>query len=262
MKFIIAVDCEGPACVVGNPGKALSVSSDYLFARKQATLETNAAVRALFDAGADQVIVWDSHGQGINLLIDKIDPRCRILLGKGFNHRFPGLDKSFAGVLMIGYHAMEGTKNAVLAHTYSSEAYERIRVNGYIVGEIALDASVAGELGVPLLFLASDNHGCNEGLKSMPWIETVITKKGFGRHCALSKHPETVQDEIYKKVLGAVKNINKMKPFDFKSPVLIEIKFKTIFQALKSILRRRRGWKLTGPRTIEKKLDSMMDWNC
>jgi len=262
MKFIIAVDCEGPACVVGNHGKALSISSDYLFARKQATLETNAAACALFDAGADEVIVWDSHGQGINLLIDKLDPRCRIVLGKGFKQRFPGLDKSFAGVLMIGYHAMEGTKNAVLAHTYSSESYQRISVNGYTAGEIALDASVAGEVGVPLIFLASDNHGCDEGKKSMPWIETVATKKGFGRNCALSKHPETVRDEIYEKVLVAVRNIEKTEPFTFKPPLLIEIKFKAISQALKSILYRRRGWQLKGPRTIQKKLDSMLDWNC
>jgi D-aminopeptidase len=47
---------------VGNYGKALSESCDFLFARKQATRETNAAARTLFDSGADQVIVWDSHG--------------------------------------------------------------------------------------------------------------------------------------------------------------------------------------------------------
>jgi hypothetical protein len=31
----------------------------------------------------------------------------------------------------------------VLAHTYSSDAYHAIRVNGQEVGEIALDAAVA-----------------------------------------------------------------------------------------------------------------------
>ncbi len=262
MKFIIAVDCEGPACVVGNYGKALSTSCDYPFAQKQATLETNAAARALFDSGADHVLVWDSHGQGINLLFDQLDPRCPVILGRGFKTRFPGLDESFTGILMIGYHAMEGTKNAVLAHTYSSEAYQRIRVNGCTVGEIALDASVAGEMGIPLIFIASDKHGCDEALKVMPWIKSVATKKGFGRNCALSKNPETVQDEIYKAVRSAVNDIDRMKPFIFNSPIRVEIKFKTILQTLKSILRNRRGWKLRGPKTIEKKLKSMQDWNC
>jgi len=262
MKFVIAVDCEGPACVVGNPGKALSDSSDFMFARKQATLETNAAASALFDAGADQVMVWDSHGQGINLLIDKLDPRCRVLLGKGFNRRFPCLDKTYSGVVMIGYHAMEGTKNGVLAHTYSSDAYKNIRVNGQTVGEMALDASVAGEMGVPLIFVASDDHGCHEALTTMSWIETVETKKGMGKNCALSKHPQMAQDEIHAGVQRAVKKIGSMKPFRFDPPIRVEIQFKTMLQSLKAILHRRRGWKPVGPRTIEKKLNSMLEWNC
>ena len=71
----------------------------------------------------------------------------------GFGRRFPQLDETYSGVLMIGYHAMEGTPNAVLAHTYSPDAYKAIRVNDQVVGEMALDASVAGELGVPLIFV-------------------------------------------------------------------------------------------------------------
>ena len=101
MKFMIAVDCEGESCVVGNSGKALSDSTDFLFARREATIETNACVRALFDSGTQEVVVWDCHGQGINLLIDKLDSRCRVVLGKGFKTRFPGLDESFSGILMV-----------------------------------------------------------------------------------------------------------------------------------------------------------------
>lgn len=97
MKFVIAVDCEGPACVVGNPGKALSDSSDFMFARKQATLETNAAASALFDAGADQVMVWDSHGQGINLLIDKLDPVAGFYWEKGLTAGSHAWTKPIAG---------------------------------------------------------------------------------------------------------------------------------------------------------------------
>ncbi|MFA5904969.1 MAG: M55 family metallopeptidase [Desulfobacula sp.] len=262
MKFMIAVDCEGTACVVGNHGKALSDSRDFRFAGEQATREANAAARALFEAGAKEVLVWDSHGQGINLLFDKLDSRCRVALGRGFDHRFPGLDNNFTGVLMIGYHAMEGTPDAVLAHTYSSESYQQIRVNGDAMGEIGLDAAVAGSLGVPLIFIASDQQGCREAGKIMPWIEYTETKKGYGRNCAVSKHPDTVQDEIYKGVLRAVKAISKMKPFVVETPIRIEITFKTIRQAVKALAYRRRGWKLKGLKTIEKKLDSMLDWNC
>lgn len=40
------------------------------------------AVRALFDEGADEVIVWDNHGSGVNLDYDLLDARCRIALGQ------------------------------------------------------------------------------------------------------------------------------------------------------------------------------------
>jgi D-amino peptidase len=261
MKFMIAVDCDGPACVVGEPGKALSDSRDMVFAREQATRETDAAARALFDAGAEQVVVWDNHGFGSNLVFDRLDSRCEMLLGTGFGQRFPMLDETFDGVLMIGYHAMEGTPNAVLAHTYSPSAYKTIRANGRKVGEIALDAAVAGEMGVPLIFLSSDDKGCQEALDCMPWLETVATKQGYGRTCARSKHPALVEEDIHSKVLLAVKRRQEMSVFVFDRPVEVEIEFKKISQALKACIRRS-GWRYSGLLAIKTSLNTMKDWRC
>ncbi len=261
MKFMVAVDCDGPACVVGDPGKALSNSRDMVFAREQATRETDAAVRALFDSGAQQVVVWDNHGFGANLVFDRLDQRCEVLLGTGFGRRFPQLDESYAGVLMIGYHAMEGTPDGVLAHTYSPDAYKVIRANGKAVGEIALDAAVAGELGVPLLLVVSDDKGCIEAKGFMPWIETVETKIGYGSHCAHSKHPATVVDEIYLAAQRSVARLGEMQPFRFDHPVAVEIQFKKTIQALKARIRRK-GWTFSGLSALKTSLDTMLDWRC
>jgi len=84
VKFVVGVDCDGSACVVGEPGKSLSFSRDYGFARGQATREAEAAARALFDSGAEQVVLWDNHGSGANLEFDRLDERCQIALGSGF----------------------------------------------------------------------------------------------------------------------------------------------------------------------------------
>ena len=130
MKFYIAVDCEGPACVVGEPGKGLGSGENYRFACLQATREANAAARALFDAGAQEVVVWDAHGTGVNLQYDLLDPRCRILLGSGHRGRFAGMDKSYTAVLFIGYHARENTSRAVLAHTFCSTAFQYYKLDG------------------------------------------------------------------------------------------------------------------------------------
>jgi len=261
MKFMIAVDCDGAACVVGEPGRALSDSRDMVFAREQATRETDAAARGLFDAGAERVVVWDNHGIGANLVFDKLDRRCEILLGAGFSRRFPLLDESYSGVLLVGYHAMEGTRKGVLAHTYSPYVYKEILANGQPVGEMELDAAVAGELGVPVLFVSSDDKGCAEARSFMPWVETVETKIGFGRTCALSKHPAVAEEEIYRKVQQAVAGMGSMKCFAFKKPTKIEIVFRSRIQLLKARWRRT-GWKLGSSRSIFTSLNSMLDWRC
>lgn len=262
MKFMIAADCDGPACVVGEPGKALSDSKDMVFAREQTTREVAAAARALFESGAKKVVVWDNHGFGANLVFDQLPSQCEILLGTGFKRRFPELDETFSGVLMIGYHAMEGTPNAILAHTYSPYAYKEIRVNGRPVGEMALDAAVAGELGVPVIFIASDERGCEEALNFMPWVQTVWTKKGYGRNCAYSKHPKRAEQEIYQGVRGALDRLSSMKPLRFTAPIEMEIEFKKFIQALKARIRRGRGWHFSGIKTLKTSLDSMLDWRC
>lgn len=261
MKFMIAVDCDGPACVVGEPGRALSNSRDMVYAREQATRETDAAARALFDSGASKVVVWDNHGFGANLVFDRLDRRCEVLLGTGFGRRFPLLDETYAGVLMIGYHAMEGTPAAVLAHTYSPDAYRAIRVHGQPVGEMALDAAVAGESGVPLIFVASDDKGCAEALRFMPWVETVATKQGYGRNCAHSKHPAVAEEEIFQKVGRAVGRLAEMQPLVFSHPVALEFEFKRPFQALKARIRRK-GWRFVGATRLRTELASMVDFRC
>jgi len=261
MKFIIAVDCDGAACVVGQPGRALSDSCDMGFARLQATREADAAARALFDNGADEVIVWDNHGSGANLDFALLDSRCRVALGSGFGRRWPGLDGGFTGVAMIGYHAMEGTPQGVLAHTYSPSAFRCVRVNGVEMGEMALDAAVAGACGVPLIFVASDEAGCAEAKRFMPWVETAATKQGVACHAAFSKHPAAAVEEIHRGVRRAVARIKEMQPFSTPSPATVEICFKHLHQAVKARLRRR-GWRLAGPKTLRANLPTMAHWCC
>lgn len=257
---MIGVDCDGPACVVGQPGRALTFSGDFAFARGQATREADAAARGLFDAGAAEVTIWDNHGSGANLQFDRLDPRCRIVLGSGFPRRWPGLDADFAGVLMIGYHAMEGAEGAVLAHTYSPPAYRRITINGDAVGEIALDAAVAGALGVPVLLVASDDFGCREARRFLPKIETVETKRGLGRNAASSRHPTDAADAVYCAARRAAGRLAEFETFRPAEPVELAIHFKRPWQALKARLARP-GWRLTGPMTLRRRPADLLEWS-
>lgn len=258
MKFVVAVDLEGLACVVGEPGKGLGESSNFEMARLQGTREANAAARALFDSGATEVIIWDNHGGSLNLLYDKLDERCKIALGVGAKHRWPGMDESFSGVVLIGYHAMDNTADAVLAHTFSSKAYQWYKVNGVEVGEMAIDAAVAGEMNVPVIFASSDDKGVAEAERFMPWIETVTTKVGMGWNLAVSKHPERAVKEIYEGVKKAVSRISEMKPFSFSTPITLQYRFKRLDNTRGALLGDK-SWREVDPFTVEKVIEKISD---
>lgn len=143
----------------------------------------------MFDAGAQEVVVWDAHGTGVNLQYDLLDPRCRILLGSGHRGRFAGMDKSYTAVLFIGYHARENTSRAVLAHTFCSTAFQYYKLDGKEAGELAIDAAYAGELGVPVLFCAGDDACVAEAVLLFPGLAAVVTKEALSWTSALSRHP-------------------------------------------------------------------------
>jgi len=170
------------------------------------------------------------------------------------------MDEGFAAALMVGYHAMEGTPRGVLAHTYSPLAYRWIKVDGRQVGEIALDAAVAGEMGVPVVFVASDEAGCAEARQFLPWVEVVATKRGAAHNAAFSKHPDLAVEEIGAAVRRAVERLGEMKPFTFPLPLEMELRFKRLSQACKARVRRK-GWRFAGPLAIRRKLDSLRDWS-
>lgn len=259
MKFIVAVDCEGVACGVGSPGASLNESRNLEFAKLQATREADAAARGLFAAGAEQVIVWDNHNGSLNLHYDLLDRRCDIALGVGFEHRFPGLDESFAGVAFVGYHAMDNTIDAAMCHSFSSGAYQYIKVNGREVGELGIDAAVAGEMGVPPVFVASDDKGVAEAEAFFPGIGAVTTKKALGWNAAISKHPQRVIDEIYEAVQAAAARCAEMAPFCFETPLELEIRFKRIERAEAASRGLKRGERVD-PYTVRWRLGSLAEY--
>ena len=226
MKYLIAVDMEGVACAYAPYGSCVEGSFNVEFVRKQATREANAAAAALFDSGATEVTVWDAHGRGCNLDYDSLDERCLIAIGSTVGERYPNLDKNFSGVLFIGYHANASNGDAAIAHTFSITEYQFIKVNGVEFGEIAIDASIAGSIGVPVIFVSGDSECVAEAKKFLPFAETVETKKSYAYTRIVSKHPKAVAKEIYEGVKKAVSRLDEMKLFTVSSPFTAEFRFR------------------------------------
>ena len=209
MNYLVAVDLEGISGVVGTEYETLTHSSDYEVAKVNAIKEINAAVCGLFDGGAENVYVWDNHGGKKNLDDSLIDPRAQVVERKKYNNRMDFvIGNDVSGILYIGYHSREGSPNGVLAHTYSSNSIQYVKVNGRAVGELDVDSWIAGEHGIAPLFVSSDDVCVGQALPISSDIITVITKYGKGRNSADLRNIEDVLVEIYEgaKASAAKKN--------------------------------------------------------
>lgn len=197
MRFLIAVDLEGVNYVTGEPYKGLGKDlPEYEVAVREAERELNAVTAGLYKGNASEVFVWDNHGAGNNLDFTRLDARVKqVDLDK------PGERMSFAaplcldGIVLLGYHAKEGTPDAVLAHSYNSSSIQYYKWNGRQIGEIGLDIFIAGSLGIPPVLVISDDKGCAEAKAISDDIVTVVTKFGMGRNKAYFK-TDALYDEL------------------------------------------------------------------
>lgn len=185
MKVYVMTDLECTAGVVTLPeyclpgpvnkyGRALG-GKYYEHARELATMEANAAVQGLLEAGATEVLVCDGHGPG-GLNASLIHPEARILTGHG--QKYPrGLDASFDAALFVGQHARASTDGGHLCHS-GSFSRDYWGLNGQEIGEIALFMVLAARFDVPVVMISGDAAACAEARALVPSIETVTVIEG------------------------------------------------------------------------------------
>lgn len=226
LKVYISVDMEGVAGVV--TADQLGPSGfEYDRFRHFMTNETLAAVRAAKEAGASEIVVSDSHGNGENLLIEEFPRDVRIVRAwPRHGGMMAGLDSSFNAALFVGYHASTTNPKGVRAHTFSSAHYARVTLNGNAVTEGEYNAAYAGAKGVPVIFVSGDDAATEEIKSRLGSIETVETKKTLGFHSAETLTPAASCDKIFAGVKSALARLHDFKPYVIKTPVTLEITFK------------------------------------
>lgn len=230
MRVYISTDIEGVTGVVSwaQCGRPSSAHYDWQFARQMYTHDVNAAIRGARAAGATEVVVKDSHNSNKNLLISDLEPDTELIsgYGAGMNGMMEGIDDRFDAAMLVGYHAMAGTGAGLLEHALAGGLH-RFWINGEQAGEIAASAGVAGAYGVPLVFISSDQAGCDEATALIPSIGTYATKVGLGKVMAHLKHPSVTGPGIEAAARGAVANAKAAKPFVYEGPVTMRAEFHT-----------------------------------
>ena len=233
-QYLVNVDLEGIHGIVGEPYKTLTASFDYKDAAVNAVKEINTVVKALYDSGAEKVVVWDNHGGSKNLDYSTIDPRADIISAnteRKFGRFWFSEGYNFSGLILLGYHAREGTLGGVLAHTFSSTSIQYYKIDGAPIGEIEYDSYIAGSYGFSTLLVCSDDVALAQISEFLPDAKKVLSKYGKDRNEAEFIDEDAFLAELYNKTLEAVELTPALKNIEF--PCVFEARYTRIEDGIK-----------------------------
>jgi D-amino peptidase len=243
MKVYLMTDLEGVAGVADLPNWCCNDSKYYELGKKLMTMEVNAAIEGFFDAGADEIVVQDGHGEGA-IDITLLDSRAK--LQRGWEGPYPfGLDSSYDVMAWVGQHPKAGTEYGHLCHTGSMSVLD-CEINGISVGEYGKEVFLGQLFDVTPIFASGCLAFTKEAKSLVEGIETVSVKEGVksgkGDECTTEEYTVRnsaaihLQPEASRRLIkeGAKKALERYlsEPESFK-PVKIypPYSIKTVYRA-------------------------------
>jgi len=231
LKVYISADLEGVVGVV-TADQLGPNGFEYGRFRQIMTNEVNAAIEAAREAGATEILVSDSHGNGENLLIEQLPVDIQLI------RSWPrplmmmeGIDESFDAVIFIGYHSSSTNTSGVRAHTISSANLTSIRLNGVEMLEASINAAIAGDFGVPVVMISGDDAVIEEAGRVIGDIEGAVVKWSLGFHSARTLMPEASYALLKEKVGAALARLDDFEPYTMDGPIELQITFKNYMPA-------------------------------
>jgi D-amino peptidase len=246
MKVLISVDMEGITGVVSQ-SHTDPTHAEYQRFRKLMTADANAAIEGAAAGGATDIVVNDSHANMDNILIEELNPAARLISGspKTFS-MMEGVSADVDAVFFVGYHARAGSAPAIHDHTWTGSIFNAT-LNGKPMGEIMLNAALAGHFGVPVALVTGDQLATAEARELLGNIETVTVKIAVGRNAANCLPPAKTAPIIKQAAQKALER--KHTPLVVPAPITLGVEFWRSVQAERAELVP--GAKRTGPRSIE-----------
>ncbi|MEV0784735.1 M55 family metallopeptidase [Streptomyces sp. NPDC050423] len=245
-RVLISADMEGATGTV-SPADVAAGTPRYERFRRLLTRDVNAAVAGFADAGAEEIVVNDAHCGMDNVLIEELDPRAVLIVGR---HKplgmMEGLEEGIDAVAFVGYHTGAG-EQGVLAHTYLSHSILGVRIDGEPAGEGHFNALVAAEAGVPVVLVTGDDVTCREAAGYAPGCRTVTVKKAISRHSAVCRTPAVTAADIRREAAAAL-SAPPPRPTPRPAPHVVEVDVDSPHLADRAGALS--GVELSGPRTI------------
>ncbi len=191
------------------------------------TAEVNAAIEGARAAGATEIVISDSHGNGLNLLLERLPKNVTVV------RSWPrpllmmeGIDETFDAAIFIGYHSSTANPEGVRAHTLSSGRLADLRLNGIPMPEAAINAAIAGHFGVPVIMISGDDAIVTEARELLGDIEAAVVKHAISYESARTLMPEVAYDLIREAAQRAVRHIDEFRPYVLDTPITLDVTFK------------------------------------
>jgi D-amino peptidase len=198
MRVFISADMEG-VTGIADPRDILEDERAYERGQDLMVADVNAAVQGAVEAGADDIVVNDSHWSMTNLPPESLHEGARLIRGSSKRRlMMQGFDGDHDVVFFVGYHAKAGTPHAVLNHTMFPQMLISVEINGREVGEMGINAGLPKHHGVPVGLVTGDDKTIAEAREEFGdgEVQTVAVKEGIDRFTANSKPQDQAHEEI------------------------------------------------------------------
>lgn len=223
MKFYLSMDMEG---VTALPDYTYvdSAEHNYERGRRLMTQDANAILKGAFDIGAKEFIVNDSHSKMNNLIAEDLHEEAMLIIGgvKALS-MVEGLDASYDGAFFAGYHARAGQRG-VMSHAMIF-GVRSMWINEVEIGELGLNAYVAGHFGVPVLMVAGDDCACREAEALILNVVTAAVKESLSRSAVKTLRPKKAQGLLREKTAEAIQNRHRVQPLTPPNVPELKIEF-------------------------------------
>ena len=223
MKVYIQTDIEGISGWASFEDFETQSYENYqhlLRMRRLLTAEVNAAVKAANACGAQTVLVNDSHGSGYNIIFEELEKNCEINHGRSSSYPtwLAGLDEGFDALVLVGMHAMGGELEAVCPHS-------KWEVNGgeLYLSEASMAMALAGDMGIPTVFVSGDQVITAEVRAKHPNIESAVVKHAYGPFCCRSVQPVQAREMIFEGVRNGLERRGEIPPYKVTGPITLNL---------------------------------------
>lgn len=257
MRLFISVDMEGVAGVV-TWHQLVRDGFEFERAREWLTAEVNAVCEAAFEAGVSDIVIADSHYEGLNLLIDRLPESVEIVRHWPRPlHMMQGVeDGPYVGAILLGYHGAADLEGSGVAHTVTF-SIKQMRIDGRSFGETELGAATAGHFGVPVIMVSGDDVSVDHATKSLGDVETVVTRTSYGMFSGRVITPQRSHKLLREAVTTAIDRIGDFPPFTVDTPFQVE--FELTNHALAETLSYIKGVERLDSHTVGMQAEDIVD---